>query len=165
MLNPAVSGATTAIGAIASASGRPTNATGASSSFADILVSTTGTSNSRTAAQATAAAAGAAANDVDILSKLTGAFRNGAPGEALGVETIDSSGDVIAGASLDSDGDLSVYGSGSSGDASSTIGMSLSSQAGVSWYANASSELAQASYELNALITQSTSAAGVDRAA
>jgi hypothetical protein len=115
--------------------------------------------------RATAAAAGAAANDVDILAKLAGAFRNGAPDGALGVATIDSSGHVIADASLDPDGDLSVYGSGSAGDASSTIGKSLSSQGGGPWYANASSELAQASYELNALITQSTAAAGVDRAA
>ena len=165
MLNSAVTGPTTAIGATSSASGRPANATGASSSFADILESTSGTSSSRSAAQATATAAAAAENDVDILSKLTGAFRNGAPAGALGVETIDSSGHIIAGASLDTDGDLSVFGSGSSGDASSTIGMSLSSQAGNSWYANANSELAQASYELNALIAQSTAAAGVDRAA
>jgi hypothetical protein len=134
-------------------------------SFADILVSSTGTSNSKSVAQATAAAAGAAANDVDMLSKLAGAFRNGAPDGNLGVETIDSSGHVIAGASLDADDDLSVYGSGSSGSASSTIGMSLSSRVGGSWYANATSELAQASYELSALITQSTAAAGVDRAA
>jgi hypothetical protein len=76
---------------------------------------------------------------------MVGAFRNGAPDGALGVETIDRTGHVIAGASLDSNGDLSVYGSGSSGDASSTISMSLSSQGGGSWYANASSELAQAS--------------------
>jgi hypothetical protein len=82
----------------------------------------------------------------------------------MGVATIDSSGHVIADASLDSNGDLSVYGSGSSGDVSSTIGLSLSSQGGGSWYANASSELAQASYELNALMVQSTAAAGVDRA-
>jgi hypothetical protein len=43
--------------------------------------------------------------------------------------------------------------------------MSLSAQGSGSWYANASSELAQATCELNALITQSTAAAGVDRAA
>jgi hypothetical protein len=83
------------------------------------------------------------------------------------VSTIDRSGNVIADASLDASGNLSVFASGSSGDASSTIGMSLSSQSsdGGSWYANASAELAQASYELNSLISQSTAAAGVDRAA
>jgi hypothetical protein len=42
--------------------------------------------------------------------------------------------------------------------------MSLSSQGGGSWYVNGSSELAQASYELNALMTQTKIAAGVDRA-
>jgi hypothetical protein len=136
-------------------------------SFSDILVSTTGAGGApdgRASEQATAAAAGAAENDVDILSKLSGAFRNGAPDGTLGVATIDRYGNVIAGASLDADGNLSVFGSGSSGGASSEIGMSLSAQGGGSWYANASSELAQATYELNALITQST-AAGVDRAA
>jgi hypothetical protein len=137
-------------------------------SFSDILVSTTGAGGApdgRASEQATAAAAGAAENDVDILSKLSGAFRNGAPDGTLGVATIDRYGNVIAGASLDADGNLSVFGSGSSGGASSEIGMSLSAQGGGSWYANASSELAQATYELNALITQSTAAAGVDRAA
>ena len=137
-------------------------------SFSDILVSTTGAGGApdgRASEQATAAAAGAAENDVDILSKLSGAFRNGAPDGTLGVATIDRHGNVIAGASLDADGNLSVFGSGSSGGASSEIGMSLSAQGGGSWYANASSELAQATYELNALITQSTAAAGVDRAA
>jgi hypothetical protein len=135
-------------------------------SFSDILVSTTGGApDGRASEQATAAAAGAAENDVDILSKLSGAFRNGAPDGTLGVATIDRYGNVVAGASLDADGNLSVFGSGSSGGASSEIGMSLSAQGGGSWYANASSELAQATYELNALITQSTAAAGVDRAA
>jgi hypothetical protein len=137
-------------------------------SFSDILVSTTGAGGApdgRASEQATAAAASAAENDVDILSKLSGAFRNGAPDGTLGVATIDRYGNVIAGASLDADGNLSVFGSGSSGGASSEIGMSLSAQGGGSWYANASSELAQATYELNALITQSTAAAGVDRAA
>ena len=137
-------------------------------SFSDILVSTTGAGGApdgRASEQATAAAASAAENDVDILSKLSGAFRNGAPDGTLGVATIDRHGNVIAGASLDADGNLSVFGSGSSGNASSDIGMSLSAQGGGSWYANASSELAQATYELNALITQSTAAAGVDRAA
>ena len=99
------------------------------------------------------------------VAKLSGAFRNGAPDGKLGVATIDRSGNVIADASLDADGNLSVFGSGSSGGTSSEIGMSLSAQGGGSWYANASSELAQATYELNALITQSTAAAGVDRAA
>jgi hypothetical protein len=137
-------------------------------SFSDILVSTTGAGGApdgRASEQATAAAASAAENDVDILSKLSGAFRNGAPDGTLGVATIDRYGNVVAGASLDADGNLSVFGSGSSGGASSEIGMSLSAQGGGSWYANASSELAQATYELNALITQSTAAAGVDRAA
>ena len=137
-------------------------------SFSDILVSTTGAGGApdgRASEQATAAAASAAENDVDILSKLSGAFRNDAPDGTLGVATIDRYGNVIAGASLDADGNLSVFGSGSSGGASSEIGMSLSAQGGGSWYANASSELAQATYELNALITQSTAAAGVDRAA
>jgi hypothetical protein len=84
----------------------------------------------------------------------------------LGVATIDRYGNVIAGASLDANGNLSVFGSGSSGGASSKIGMSLSSPTdGGTWYANASAELAQASYELNSLINQSTAAAGVDRAA
>jgi hypothetical protein len=107
-----------------------------------------------------------AENDVDILSKLSGAFRNGAPDGTLGVATIDRYGNVIAGASLDANGNLSVFGSGSSGGASSKIGMSLSSPTdGGTWYANASAELAQASYELNSLINQSTAAAGVDRAA
>jgi hypothetical protein len=134
-------------------------------SFSDILVSTTGAGGApdgRASEQATAAAA---ENDVDILSKLSGAFRNSAPDGTLGVATIDRYGNVVAGASLDADGSLSVFGSGSSGGASSEIGMSLSAQGGGSWYANASSELAQATYELNALITQSTAAAGVDRAA
>jgi hypothetical protein len=137
-------------------------------SFSDILVSTTGAGGApdgRASEQATAAAASAAENDVDILSKLSGAFRNDAPDGTLGVATIDRYGNVIAGASLDADGNLSVFGSGSSGGASSEIGMSLSAQGAGSWYANASSELAQATYELNALITQSTAAAGVDRAA
>jgi hypothetical protein len=137
-------------------------------SFSDILVSTTGAGGApdgRASEQATAAAASAAENDVDILSKLSGAFRNDAPDGTLGVATIDRYGNVIAGASLDADGNLSVFGSGLSGGASSEIGMSLSAQGGGSWYANASSELAQATYELNALITQSTAAAGVDRAA
>src|SRR6201999_4420580 len=127
-----------------------------------ILVSPTG--GGRASVQATAAAASAAKNDVDMLAKLSGAFRNGAPDGTLGVATIDRYGKVIAGASLDANGNLSVFGSGSSGGAWSEIGMSLSAQGGGSWYANASSELAQATYELNALITQST-AAGVDRAA
>jgi hypothetical protein len=137
-------------------------------SFSDILVSTTGAGGApdgRANDQATAAAAGAAENDVDILSKLSGAFRNSAPDGTLGVATIDRYGNVVAGASLDANGSLSVFGSGSSGGASSGIGMSLSAQGSGSWYANASSELAQATYELNVLITQSTAAAGVDRAA
>ena len=134
------------------------------SSFADILIASTGgATDARASNRATAAAAGAAAEDVGMLAKLAGAFRNGAPDGTLGVATIDRYGNVIADASLDTDGNLSVFGSGSSGGASSKIGMSLSAQGG-SWYANASSELAQATYELNALITQST-AAGVDRAA
>ena len=134
------------------------------SSFSDILVSPTG--GGRASVQATAAAASAAENDVDMLAKLSGAFRNGAPDGTLGVATIDRYGKVIAGASLDANGNLSVFGSGSSGGASSEIGMSLSSpNDGGTWYANASAELAQASYELNSLISQSTSAAGVDRAA
>jgi hypothetical protein len=140
---------------------------GSGPNFGDILISTNsagGSTNAPATQRATGAAAGAAANDVDILAKMVGAFRNGAPDGALGVETIDRTGHVIAGASLDSNGDLSVYGSGSSGDASSAISMSLSSQGGGSWYANASSELAQASYELNALMTQTKTAAGVDRA-
>lgn len=144
---------------------RPAQSASDGSSFADILVSTTsgGTPDGRATEKAIAAAASAAANDVDILAKLSGAFRNG----ALGVSTIDRSGNVIADASLDASGNLSVFASASSGDASSTIGMSLSSQSsdGGSWYANASAELAQASYELNSLISQSTAAAGVDRAA
>ena len=135
------------------------------SSFADILIASTGgATDARASNRATAAAAGAAAEDVGMLAKLAGAFRNGAPDGTLGVATIDRYGNVIADASLDTDGNLSVFGSGSSGGASSKIGMSLSAQGGGSWYANASSELAQATYELNALITQST-AAGVDRAA
>jgi hypothetical protein len=148
---------------------KPAQAVSSGSSFSDILVSTTGAGSGpdgRATAQATAAAAGAAANDVDMLAKLSGAFRNGAPDGTLGVATIDRYGNVIAGASLDANGDLSVFGSGSSGDASSEIGMSLSSpNDGGTWYANASAELAQASYELNALYSQSTAAAGVDRAA
>jgi hypothetical protein len=148
---------------------RPAQSASDGSSFADILVSTTsgGTPDGRATEKAIAAAASAAANDVDILAKLSGAFRNSAPNGALGVSTIDRSGNVIADASLDASGNLSVFASGSSGDASSTIGMSLSSQSsdGGSWYANASAELAQASYELNSLISQSTAAAGVDRAA
>ena len=150
------------------ATNKPAQAAGGGSSFADILISTTftgGAAGGRATEQATATAAGAAANDVDILAKLSGSFRNGAPDGTLGVATIDRSGNVIAGASLDANGSLSVFGSGSSSDASSTIGMSLSSQSGGSWYANATAELAQASYELNSLIGQSTAAAGVDRAA
>jgi hypothetical protein len=147
---------------------KPAQAVSSGPSFSDILVSTTGAGGApdgRASEQATAVAAGAAENDVDILAKLSGAFRNGAPDGTLGVATIDRYGNVIAGASLDVNGNLSVFGSGSSGGASSEIGMSLSAQRGGSWYANASSELAQASYELNSLIGQSTAAAGIDRAA
>jgi hypothetical protein len=147
---------------------RPAQSASGGSSFEDILVSTTtsGPPDGRATEKATAAAASAAANDVNILAKLSGAFRNSAPDGALGVSTIDRYGNVIADARLDTSGNLSVFASGSSGDASSTIGMSLSSQSGDggSWYANATSELAQASYELNSLISQ-TAAAGVDRAA
>jgi hypothetical protein len=167
MLSSIAADARTVLAGASSTSGSAAEPASGSQSFGDILASTTGagsSTNAPAAQRATAAAAAAAANDVNILAKLAGAFRNGAPDGALGVATIDRSGHVIADASLDSNGDLSVYGSGSSGDASSTIGIELSSK-GDSWYANASSELAQASYELNALITQSTAAAGVDRAA
>ena len=135
-------------------------------SFAGIMISTTGGSTDPRAADRTiAAAAGAAAEDVGILVKLAGAFRDGPPDGSLGVATIDRSGKVIADASLDANGNLSILGSGSFGAASSEVGMSLSAQDGTSWYASAFSELARASYELTALITQSTAAAGVDRAA
>jgi hypothetical protein len=168
MLSSILADARTDLLGAAATTNKSAQSVGRGPSFEDILISTNGTggsTNTPATRRATGAAAGAAANDVDILAKLAGAFRNGAPDGALGVATIDSTGHVIAGASLDSNGDLSVYGSGSSGDASSTIDMSLSSQGSGSWYANASSELAQASYELNALIAQSTAAGGVDRAA
>jgi hypothetical protein len=150
-----------------STSNRAAQPASGSQSFGDILISTTGgATDVRATDKATAAAAGEAAQDVGMLAKLSGAFRNGAPDGTLGVATIDRSGNVIADASLDANGNLSVFGSGSSGSASSEIGMSLSSPGdGGTWYANASSELAQASYELNALIAQSTATAGVDRAA
>jgi hypothetical protein len=167
MLSSILADARTDLVGAAATTNKPAQSIGRGPSFGDILISTNGTGGSTNAPatkRATAAAAGAAANDVDILAKLAGAFRNGPPDGTLGVATIDRTGHVIAEASLDSNGDLSVYGSGSSGAASSTIGMSLSSQSGGSWYANASSELAQASYELNALMTQTTTAAGVDRA-
>src|SRR3981189_1326979 len=107
---------------------KPAQAVSSGSSFSDILVSTNGAGRApggRAGQQATAAAAGAAENDVDILSKLSGAFRNGAPDGTLGVATIDRYGNVIAGASLDADGNLSVFGSGSSGGGASNIGKLL----------------------------------------
>jgi hypothetical protein len=169
MLDSAISGATPPGAGVSLPLSRSVNSASGPTSFADILVSTTGAggaSDGSATQRATVAAANAAANDVDILAKLSGAFRNGAPDGMLGVATIDRSENVIADASLDSNGNLSVFGSGSSGRASSTIGMSLPPQSdGGSWYDHASAELAQASYELNSLVTQSTAAAGVDRAA
>lgn len=167
MLSSIAADVRTDLAGASSTTGRPAQPTGGGSSFADILVSSAGGAiDARAADRATAAAASTAAEDVGMLAKLSGAFRDGAPNATLGVATIHRSGNIIADASLDANGNLSVFGSGSSGGASSSIGMSLSSQAdGGSWYANASGELAQASYELNALITQSTAAAAVDRAA
>jgi hypothetical protein len=173
MLSSIFADTRTGLAGASATTNKPAQAVSSGSSFSDILVSTTGAGGApdgRASEQATAAAAGAAENDVDILAKLSGAFRNGGPDGApdgtLGVATIDRYGNVIAGASLDANGNLSVFGSGSSGGASSEIGMSLSSPSDDgTWYANASAELAQASYELNSLISQSTAAAGVDRAA
>jgi hypothetical protein len=162
MLNAIAGDPRTGVSA-ASSSGRTAGTGG--SAFEDILVSSTGTSGA--SARATATAATAASADVDGLSKLVQALGANAKGADVGVKTIDRSGDVIAGASLDASGDLSVVGTGSFGNATSSIDMSLSAGDG-SWYANASSELAQASYELNALAAQSMAAAGVlgvDRAA
>jgi hypothetical protein len=167
MLKPAVTGATIAVGATSSPSGWPANSATGSVSFADILTLTAGTAcmgDTRAAARATGAAA-AAASDVDMLSKLVGAFGDTGPGSKIGVATIDQSGRVTADASLGVEGDLSVFGSGASGETSTAIDISLSAAVGSGWLANASSELAQARCELNALIRQSTAAAGVDRAA
>src|SRR6202012_2746330 len=98
-LNSAISGATSHGAGASLPLSRSSNSTSGSTAFADILVSTTsagGASDGRAPAQAPAAAAGAAANDVDILAKLTGAFRNGAPDGALGGATIDGSRHVVA---------------------------------------------------------------------
>jgi hypothetical protein len=172
MTTPIAADSRTVFAGASSASSRSSQSASGGTNFADILVSTTGAGGPAEAAadgQATAAAANAAANDVSMLAQLTGAFRNGAPNGTLSVATIDRSGRAIAGASLDTNGDLSVFGSGSSGAVSSTVTMSLPSQAdGGTWYAHASAEIAQASYELNSLISQSTAASnnpGVDRAA
>jgi hypothetical protein len=130
-------------------------------SFADLLVSTSGTAtDARAGDRATAAAATAASADVDGLAHLIQGL-GGNPNKAtIGVETIDRFGHVLASASLDGDGDPSVFGTGTSGGATSSVDMSLSSQAdGGTWFAHSSAELAQARYELNALATQSLAAA------
>src|ERR1700753_2043066 len=88
----------------AAATNKPAQSVGSGPSFGDILIATNspgGSTNAPPTRRATGAAAGAAANDVDILAKLLGAFRNGAPDGTLGVESIDRTGHVIAGASLD----------------------------------------------------------------
>lgn len=153
-------GAPTDFARTSSTSSRSAQSTSGGASFADILVSTTGGgTDTRAADRATAAAASEAAEDVSTLAKLSGAFTGSAPNGTLGVETIDSSGNVICDAKLDPNGNLSVFGSSTFGGAASTIGMSLSPQSdGGTWYAHASAELAQASYELNSLINQSTAA-------
>jgi hypothetical protein len=93
--------------------------------FSDLLVSTSsGQGSGATAsAQSVAAAASAAAIDVDGLQKFSKAFGSNPNHYRIGMQTIGSDGRVIAGASLDGDGDLSVYGSGSSGDTSSSLDM------------------------------------------
>lgn len=100
-----------------------------------------------------------------MLSQLVGGFGDAGPSAMIGVATIDRSGRIIADAFLGTDGGLNVFGSGSSEGAASTIDMTLFDDAGSgSWLAGASSELAKARYELNALVAKST-AAGVDRSA
>ena len=104
--------------------------------------------------RATAAAATAAANDLDILKKLHDGLGNNA-NEAFGVETLNSAGQALSGASFDKNGDLSVFGTGSVGGATSNINMDLSAgNSGASWAARTSGELARASYELTSLIGQ-----------
>src|ERR1700753_1952644 len=104
MVSPIFADARTNLVGAAATTNRSAQSVGSGPSFGDILISTNstgGSTNAPATQRATAAAAGAAANDVDILAKLAGAFRNGAPDGTLGVESIDRTGHVIAGASLD----------------------------------------------------------------
>jgi hypothetical protein len=112
--------------------------------------------------QSVAAAAGSALDDVNELAKFAQAIGGNSDQKPVGVFTIDRSGKILSEASLDGDGDLSVYGSGSSGGATSEIEMYVPAANGGSddWSAAASNGLAQAAYTLNSLIAQVSSTHG-----
>src|SRR3981081_3141623 len=147
MLSSICADTRTGLAGASTTTNKPVQAVSSGSSFSDILVSTTGAGggpDGRATEQAPAAAAGAAANDVDMLAKLSGAFRNGAPDGTLGVATIDRYGNVIAGASLDANGNLAGGVAGAAGGAASQSCRSCAAPPdGGTWYANASAELAQ----------------------
>lgn len=108
--------------------------------------------------QSVVAAAGAALDSVDALSRFAKAIGNNPDHKEIATFTFDRSGRVLSKASLDGDGQLEVYGSGSRGGANSEIDMFVPPTEGGNddWSTQASAGLAFAAYTLNSVLNQAS---------